>query len=108
MWRTVSSIVAGLVGWVVVVTLLNFGLRLAIPGYHAAEPGMTFTLAMMIGRLTIGALGSVSAGALVRGKAPARPWAPWIAGLILLALFVPEHIRLWSRFPVWYHLTFLA
>jgi hypothetical protein len=20
---------------------------------------------------------------------------------------VPEHIRLWDKFPVWYHLTFL-
>ena len=26
----------------------------------------------------------------------------------LLILFVPEHVRLWSRFPVWYHATFLA
>ena len=107
MWRRISSIVAGLVGWVVVVTLLNFGLRAALPGYHAAEPEMTFTLPMMIGRLTIGALASLSAGSVIDAIAPASRWAPWIAGLILLALFVPEHIRLWSKFPVWYHLTFL-
>jgi len=30
-----------------------------------------------------------------------------IAGLILLALFIPQHILLWPKFPVWYHLTFL-
>src|SRR4029453_12630397 len=107
MWRTLSSIVAGLACWVVVVTLLNFGLRAALPGYHAAEPAMTFTLPMMVGRLTIGALASLSAGALLQGIAPGSRWAPWIAGLILLSLFVPEHIGLWSKFPVWYHLTFL-
>jgi hypothetical protein len=28
-------------------------------------------------------------------------------GLFLLALFIPQHIMLWARFPVWYHLTFL-
>ena len=26
---------------------------------------------------------------------------------ILLVLFIPEHVRLWNVFPVWYHLTFL-
>ena len=30
------------------------------------------------------------------------------AGLVLLALFIPVHVSLWSRFPVWYHLFFLA
>ena len=28
-------------------------------------------------------------------------------GLILLAVFIPQHIALWNNFPVWYHLTFL-
>jgi hypothetical protein len=28
-------------------------------------------------------------------------------GLILLVMFIPQHIMLWNKFPVWYHLTFL-
>jgi len=29
-------------------------------------------------------------------------------GLLLLVAFIPEHIRLWDKFPVWYHLMFLV
>ena len=36
MWRTIASIIAGLVAWGVVVTLLNFGL-LYIPSARAAK-----------------------------------------------------------------------
>jgi hypothetical protein len=108
MWRAVGSIVAGLVTWAVVVTLLNFGLRAAIPGYHAAEATLQFTLAMKIGRLAEAALTSVAAGTVIGLIAPSKKWAPWAAGLIVLALFLPEHVKLWTRFPIWYHLSFLA
>ena len=107
MWRTIAGILAGFVAWVVVVTVLNWGLRLWLPGYVQAEPVMLFTLTMKVARLTIGALSSLAAGAVVRLIAPANRVAPWILGLVMLALFVPDHIHLWSRFPIWYHLTFL-
>ena len=107
MWRTVASIFAGLAAWAVIVTILNFGLRAALPGYHAAEATLDFTLAMKIGRLTEAALTSVAAGAVVGWIARSKTWAAWVTGLIVLALFLPEHVKLWSTFPVWYHLTFL-
>jgi hypothetical protein len=107
MWRTIAGILAGFVVWVVVVTILNWGLRLWLPGYVQAEPVMLFTLAMKVARLSIGALSSLAAGAVVRLMAPASRLAPWLLGLVMLALFVPDHIHLWSRFPIWYHLTFL-
>jgi hypothetical protein len=108
MWRTLASIVAGLVAWAVVVTILNLGLRAAIPGYHAAEATLQFTMAMKAGRLIEAALSSVAAGALVSFIAPSKKWAPWVAGLIVLAMFLPVHVQLWNKFPVWYHLTFLV
>ena len=107
MWRTVSSIVIGLVAWGVVATCLNFALRLGLPGYVEAEPAMAFTLVMKIARLSLAALSSLAAGAVVRAIAPASRAAPWVVGLVLLAMFVPVHVQLWDRFPVWYHLTFL-
>jgi hypothetical protein len=30
-----------------------------------------------------------------------------ILGSVVFAMFVPLHIAIWSKFPVWYHLTFL-
>ena len=108
MLRNAAGIVAGLVAWVLIVTVLNFGLRLWLPGYVQAEPGMGFTLTMKVARLAIAVLTSVAAGALVHAIVPTSRWAPWIVGLALLVLFVPEHIHLWDRFPIWYHLTFLV
>lgn len=108
MWRTVAGVAAGFVAWVVVVTILNWGLRLWLPGYAQVEHAMVFTLAMKAARLAIAALTSLAAGAVVRAIAPASRWAPWILGLLMLALFVPDHIQLWTRFPLWYHLTFLV
>ncbi len=107
MWRTIAGIFAGLVAWVLVLTVLNWGLRLWLPGYAQAEPAMLFTVGMKIARLSIGALTSLIAGALVRAITPAN-LAPWIVGLVLLALFVPDHIHVWNKFPIWYHLTFLV
>lgn len=108
MGRTIASIVAGLVGWLVIVTILNFGLRAAIPGYHSAEATLQFTSAMKAGRLAEAALTSLAAGALVGRVAPRTKWAPWVVGLAILAIFLPVHISLWNKFPAWYHLTFLV
>jgi hypothetical protein len=107
MWRTIGAIAAGIVAWALVVTILNFGLRLWLPGYVQVEHALLFTLPMKIARLSIAAITSLAAGAVARAIALASKWAPWIVGLIVLALFVPSHIHLWTRFPVWYHLTFL-
>lgn len=107
MWRTVLSVLGGLVAWGFIVTLLNFGLRLWLPGYVEAEPAMAFTLPMKIGRLLMSAVSCVAAGAVVRVIAPSSRFAPWIAGLTLMVMFLPVHVQLWPRFPVWYHLTFL-
>ena len=108
MRRTIVAIVAGLAAWVLFVTVLNWGLRLWLPGYSSAEPVMAFSLTMQIARLSIAALTSVAAGALVHTIAPASRLAPWIVGLVLVLLFVPAHVSLWHKFPVWYHLTFLV
>jgi hypothetical protein len=108
MWRTGLAIVAGLAAWFVIVTLLNFGLRALLPGYHSAEATLQFTFAMKAGRLVEAALGSLVAGAVVGLVAPSSRWAAWIAGLVLLALFVPVHIGIWNKLPAWYHLTFLV
>jgi len=108
MWRTIGGIVAGLVTWAVVVTILNFGLRAAIPDYHAAEATLQFTMTMKVGRLVEAALASVAAGAITGVVAPSSRWGPWLVGLITLGIFLPVHVSLWTRFPIWYHLAFLV
>ena len=70
MWRTIASIIAGLVAWGVIATLLNFGLRLWLPGYVEAEPVLAFTLVMKIARLSLAGISCLAAGAVVRAIAP--------------------------------------
>lgn len=107
MKRPILAFIAALVTWVIVASLLNRGLRVAFDGYAAAEPTMTFTLGMMLARLVIGALASLAAGATIGWIAPGRARTPWVFAVLWLAAFIPEHVKLWHLFPVWYHLTFL-
>lgn len=107
MKRSIFAVVVGIALWIVVASLLNLGLRFAIPGYAAAEPAMTFTLGMMLARLGIGAVTSLAAGAATAAIAGTGARAPWVLGAIMLALMIPTHIKLWNVFPVWYHASFL-
>jgi hypothetical protein len=108
MWKTLMAVIVGALTWMVVATVINWLFRAGIPGYAEVERSMDFTLAMKIARLLLGAGASVAAGLamgwIVRGKYI----APLVLGVILLAIFVPGHMMIWDKFPVWYHLTFLV
>jgi hypothetical protein len=69
---------------------------------------MTFSLGMMAARLALGVLASLAAGAAARAVAPMSTAVSWVLGAVLLVAFIPAHIRLWAKFPVWYHLVFLG
>jgi len=60
----------------------------------------------MAARLAIGAVATVAAGA-VSARIARSSIAGLAPGLLLLLFFIPVHVSLWEKFPVWYHLTFL-
>lgn len=106
MGRNVLGVVAGLVGWVIVASVAGLIMRQSWPAYASVASAMTFTLPMMIARLLIGALATLSMGfvtALITRSGTTR----LIAGVLLLIVFIPQHVMLWDKFPIWYHLTFL-
>lgn len=107
MVRTFLSVVGGLVAWAVIASLLDIGVRHGIPGYREAEPTLLFTLPMKIARLSLAVIASLGAGFVTRWIAPASRIAPWVVGLVMLALFLPSHIQIGARLPLWYHLFFL-
>ena len=107
MKRSILACLAGLLTWMVVVTVINRGLRLSLPNYTAAEQTLQFTLVMKWARLLMAIVTSVVAGAVTGWISRSSRWAPLIVGSVVLAMFVPLHIAIWSKFPVWYHLTFL-
>ena len=105
--RVALAVVAGIVVWFAVATAGNVALRLLVDGYTDMEPAMTFTLGMMFGRLLVGAISSVAAGAAAAWIARrVRPTALAL-GVVLVVLFIPGHVRLWDTFPGWYHAAFL-
>jgi hypothetical protein len=108
MLRQIGGAVAGIIVWIAVVIVLNTALRRLWPEYAAVEKAMAFTLPMMIARLSMSGISSVLSGgiAAVLGRDRLKP--ALIAGIVLLLFFLPVHYSLWSRFPVWYHLTFLS
>lgn len=108
MKRAILAFIVGLAAWVLVASVLNRGLRLALEGYAAAEPQMAFTHVMMAARLTLGAIASIAAGAAARAVAPSSARVALVLGVVLLAAFIPVHVQLWTKFPVWYHLVFLG
>jgi len=69
---------------------------------------MDFSLAMMIARLILGAIASIIAGAACAIIARGVRWPIYLFGLLLLVMFVPVHVGLWTTFPLWYHLVFLG
>lgn len=108
MAKTILGVVAGLVVWVIVVIVAGMIMRGAWPEYARVADAMTFTLPMMFARLVIGGLATLAAGLVTALVARRSMLAKLMPGVLLLVAFIPQHVMLWDKFPVWYHLTFLA
>jgi len=106
MLRTILAVISGLVTWVVLVSLGGLVIRATWPEYVAVAQSMHFTLAMLIARLVLStAMLLIAAG--VTFAIAKRSVAPLALGIILVVAFIPQHIKLWHDFPVWYHAYFL-
>jgi hypothetical protein len=90
-----------------VTTIAGFVMRASWPAYASVADAMTFTLPMMVARLAIGAAATLAAGRAAAAVVRRADVAPLVCGVLLLAGFIPVHISLWPKFPIWYHLTFL-
>ena len=108
MVRTVLSVIAGIVAWGLVATAINFAMRHAWPDYAAVEKAMTFTLPMMLARLSESTVALVLAAIVTVRIAPLSRTAPWALGVVMLLFFIPVHYSLWDKFPIWYHAYFLT
>jgi hypothetical protein len=106
--RDILGVIAGLAVWMALAGVAGVTMRSAWPEYASVADAMRFTLPMMFARLAIGALATLGAGWVTALIARRSLLARVSAGLLLVVVFVPQHIMLWDKFPVWYHLTFLV
>jgi hypothetical protein len=107
MARGALGVIVGLIVWVGIATAAGVVMRQAWPAYASVADAMTFTLPMMIARLAIGAVATLIMGFVAAAVARQSVLTSLLPGVLLLAAFIPEHVMIWEKFPVWYHLTFL-
>jgi hypothetical protein len=107
MGKQIFGVVVGLMVWLAAAMAAGVLLRALWPEYVAASGDMSFTLPMKLTRLSIGALTTLAAGAVTALLARSSRTAV-VTGALLLVMFIPQHISLWDKFPIWYHLTFLT
>jgi uncharacterized protein (DUF983 family) len=69
---------------------------------------MDFSLVMLLARLVLGAASSVAAGVVCAAITPGTRLPGYIFSILLLAMFIPVHVSLWDKFPIWYHIIFLS
>jgi hypothetical protein len=108
MARDILGVIAGLAVWMAIAAVAGVTMRSTWPDYASVADAMTFTLPMMFARLAIGAFATLGAGWVTAVIARHSMLARVTAGLLLVVLFVPQHMFLWDKFPIWYHLTFLV
>src|SRR5262252_7162894 len=106
-FKTIGAVIAAVVTWFFIATVVNLALRALWPHYHEAEIAFNFTFAMKLARLVLGAISTLGAGFVAAWIDKGRMRAAMLTGIVLLCLFIPGHYRIWDKFPVWYHLTFL-
>jgi hypothetical protein len=97
MARNIIGIVTGLAVWLLIAALAGIILREMWPAYASVADALVFTLPMLIARLAIGAVASVATGFVTA----------CITRSVLAIGFIPVHVMLWNKFPLWYHLWFL-
>lgn len=108
MLRLILGVVAGVVGWLVVVIALSLLLRGVAPDISTAL-NVHATTTALAGRLAISFLGSLLGGLAAALASGERSRAPMIAGVLLLLCWGYYHVTMiWHQFPLWYHLTFLV
>jgi len=107
MAKSTLGTVAGLAAWLIVVSVAGAIMRASWPAYSSVADAMTFTLAMLAARLSISFAATLAAGAVTASIVPRSTRARLMPGVLLLVAFIPVHIMLWDKFPLWYHLTFL-
>jgi hypothetical protein len=107
MRNTLGWLAIGLATWIAVAALGNLVLRIGMPGYVLVEPTMQFSTMMLWMRLLVGVAATLTA-AILAGYLDRSGHAGLVLGTLFVLLFGANHVHLWTKFPVWFHLTFLC
>lgn len=112
--RVVVGAAIEFISWFAVTIIVGGGAGMAWPAFGAANRAfnatqtMLFDDQMLMMRLAISAVASLVAAWIAGLTVRDNRIAPLVGGLVLLVFFVPVHLSIWDKFPLWYHVTFLT
>jgi hypothetical protein len=107
--RLIAAFVAGCLTAVAIALAITGIARIIWPAYAAAEPRKTYSFAMLVSRLLVGAIctavAACVASIIVRDNGKVACWL----GMLFLIVSLPDHLyRVWPEYPVWYHVLYLS
>jgi hypothetical protein len=108
----VTGVLVGVVAWIAIGLAGLFLLRTAWSDYAAAEPTKAYNFSMLLSRLAVASVCSISSGFLaVKAASENRKAASWLGALLLFAsmpLHLPiSNLSVWTDYPAWYHAVYL-
>lgn len=107
--RRILGLLAGCATAVAIAAVATLAARSLWPAYAVAEPMKAYSLAMLLSRLTAGAICAASGAAVATLVVRSDGRIGWWLGAILLAPSLWVHlVREWADFPVWYHFVYLG
>ena len=108
MLRRIGAVLAGFAAFALVASGAVLMARTGWPTYAVAEPTRAYSLIMLVVRLAAGASATLMGGWVAAKLDRGAGQTTLLFGVILLALSVVWHIRIWDQYPVWYHLVWFA
>lgn len=103
------GILAGLIAYTIIGSLGLYLLRISWADYAIHSRDKSYTLEMLLSRLSIGILAAVASGISAAKIANDNGRSAWFVGAILFCVGSYFHFNtaVWTEYPVWYHFAYV-
>ncbi len=107
--RLTTGLVVGCLGAIAGAALGFAVLRVAWPAYAAAETDKAYDFAMLVSRLSLGALCTTAGACVATTISGGHPRAAWWLGGVFVVASLPSHLYYsWLDYPLSYHAVYLG
>jgi hypothetical protein len=98
----------GLAAYLLVGATGLYLLRICWPAYALASIDKSYTIDMLVSRLSVGVLAAILAGVVAKAIAKDRGKTSWLVGVIIFCMAAYIHFfQVWDDYPAWYHFVYL-
>jgi hypothetical protein len=106
--QIIIGILAGLIAYMIIGSLGLYLLRFSWNDYAIAYKDKSYTLVMLLSRLSVGMIASIIAGISTTKITNDKGKSTWIVGAIVFCVAAYVHFFwVWADYPVWYHFVYL-